>query len=80
MSQKFRSNGKLMITGEYLALQGATTLAVPLIFGQELQIEEVSHSLVYWRTLFKEKLYFTPYLKRTNLVCWKQVTLKSLIG
>ncbi|PLX14759.1 MAG: hypothetical protein C0599_18200 [Salinivirgaceae bacterium] len=47
-----------MITGEYLALQGATTFAVPLIFGQELEIEEVSHSLVYWRTLFKDKIIF----------------------
>jgi mevalonate kinase len=58
MSQKYRSNGKLMLTGEYLALQGATTFAVPLIFGQELEIEEVAHPLVYWRTLFKDKIIF----------------------
>lgn len=58
MSQMYRSNGKLMLTGEYLALQGATTFAVPLIFGQELEIETVSHSLVYWRTLFKDKIIF----------------------
>jgi mevalonate kinase len=58
MSETYRSNGKLMLTGEYLALQGATTFAVPLVFGQELHIEGVSHSLVYWRTLFKEKIIF----------------------
>lgn len=58
MTKHFRSNGKLMITGEYLALHGATTLAVPLKFGQELHIEEVAHPLVYWRTLFKGNIIF----------------------
>ncbi len=58
MAEKFRSNGKLMLTGEYLALKGATTFAVPLKFGQELEIDEVTHPLVYWRTLFNGSIIF----------------------
>ncbi len=58
MADVFKSNGKLMLTGEYLALRGAKTFAVPLQFGQELEIDAVSHPLVYWRTLFREKIIF----------------------
>ncbi|MFO7864580.1 MAG: GYDIA family GHMP kinase [Salinivirgaceae bacterium] len=58
MTQQFRSNGKLMLTGEYMALHGATTFAVPLKFGQELTIEPVAHSIIYWRTLFNGKIIF----------------------
>lgn len=36
---KFQSNGKLLITGEYLILKGADSLAVPLNFHQSMQIE-----------------------------------------
>ncbi len=38
--QRFRSNGKLLITGEYLVLRGATALAVPLQLGQSLSISQ----------------------------------------
>ena len=58
MANVFRSNGKLMLTGEYLALRGAKAFAVPLQFGQELEIDAVEHPLVYWRTLFRDKIIF----------------------
>jgi mevalonate kinase len=35
---QFRSNGKLMISGEYLVLAGASALAVPVIYGQTLEV------------------------------------------
>lgn len=38
-SKSFYSNAKLMITGEYLALAGSLVLAVPLRFGQSMQVE-----------------------------------------
>lgn len=58
MAKHYKSNGKLMLTGEYMALKGAETFAVPLQFGQTLEIEEVDHPLVYWRTLFNKELIF----------------------
>lgn len=38
VAQKYYSNGKFLITGEYLVLKGAKALAVPLKFGQELEV------------------------------------------
>ena len=32
------SNGKLLISGEYVILDGALSLAVPTLFGQYLEI------------------------------------------
>lgn len=34
----FRANGKLLITGEYLVLDGAKAFAIPTRFGQELEV------------------------------------------
>jgi mevalonate kinase len=34
----FYSNGKLLITGEYVVLDGAKSLALPTKFGQNLTI------------------------------------------
>ena len=36
--QTFYSNGKLLLTGEYLVLNGAVALAIPTKFGQTLTI------------------------------------------
>jgi len=40
MAQKWYSNGKLMLTGEYLVLFGAKALAMPLKLGQSLEVRE----------------------------------------
>lgn len=34
----YRSNGKLMISGEYLVLAGAQALAVPVVYGQTMRV------------------------------------------
>lgn len=39
--KKFYSNGKLLISGEYVVLDGATALAVPTLYGQSLTVEEL---------------------------------------
>jgi hypothetical protein len=36
---QFRSNGKLMISGEYLVLAGARALAIPVRYGQSLTVQ-----------------------------------------
>lgn len=36
--ENFRSNGKLLLTGEYLVLDGAIALAVPTRFGQKMAV------------------------------------------
>lgn len=49
-----------MISGEYLVLKGAVSLAVPLKVGQRLSVTETrdTSSVLSWRAWFKEKLVF----------------------
>ncbi len=49
----YRSNGKLLITGEYLVLKGAKALATPCIPGQSLTIFD-SNLPKYWQWTISE--------------------------
>jgi mevalonate kinase len=49
--QTFYSNGKLLITGEYLVLDGAKAFALPTKFGQNLVIEEADDEIIHWKSL-----------------------------
>lgn len=48
--QSIKANGKLLISGEYLVLQGALALAVPCKFGQSMQIEEHQNPNLLWQS------------------------------
>lgn len=50
MRQTFYSNGKLLITGEYLVLDGAKAFALPTKFGQSLTIEESDGQIISWKS------------------------------
>ena len=45
---RFYSNGKLLLTGEYVVLDGATSLAVPTKFGQDLIVESIKEPQLIW--------------------------------
>lgn len=45
-----KASGKLMLFGEYLVLQGANCLAIPLKFGQELMVEPSMDELFHWES------------------------------
>ncbi len=47
---KFYSNGKLLLTGEYLVLDGAKSLAIPTKFGQDLVISKIDESSLLWQS------------------------------
>ncbi|HLN52195.1 MAG TPA: GYDIA family GHMP kinase [Lentimicrobium sp.] len=47
-SEGLSANGKLLLTGEYLILDGAAGLALPLIFKQALQIKPSNDNLINW--------------------------------
>lgn len=49
--EKYYSNGKLLLTGEYLVLDGATSLALPTKYGQELIVEKIDPPYVNWESL-----------------------------
>ena len=50
MKQTFYSNGKLLITGEYLVLDGAKAFALPTKFGQNLIVEKGSDQEIKWKS------------------------------
>ncbi len=48
MQNRFYSNGKLLLSGEYVVLDGATALAVPTKFGQDLIVSEGANKQIKW--------------------------------
>ena len=46
----FSSHGKLLLTGEYVVLDGAIALAVPTKFGQTLHVESSTNSNLNWKS------------------------------
>jgi len=58
-TKSFVSHSKLMISGEYLVLKGALSLAVPLRFEQKLKIHETKGtSSVIWESMINNCLWF----------------------
>ncbi|HKX87334.1 MAG TPA: GYDIA family GHMP kinase [Flavobacterium sp.] len=48
MEQTFYSNGKLLITGEYVVLDGAKAFALPTKFGQYLRVSKGKNKSIKW--------------------------------
>lgn len=69
MSNQFYSNGKLLITGEYFVLNGATAFAIPLKVGQGMDAELVDDGkdLIYWSTSVKNQPWFTAIFSKADL-------------
>jgi len=55
---RFKANGKLLLTGEYLVLLGATALVLPVRFGQEMTLSERKDRLLVWRSKTQEGYWF----------------------
>ena len=53
---EFKSNGKLLITSEYLVMKGATALAIPAKLDQELTIKSTNTDFIYWESFDKNNL------------------------
>lgn len=52
------SAGKLLLTSEYMVLDGALALAIPTKLGQELYVEETEYEaegILFWETSYQEK-------------------------
>lgn len=57
----FNSNGKLLLSGEYLVLYGAKALAIPLKLGQDLIVEHFQTfepKTIRWNSFENNKLWF----------------------
>ena len=66
--KSFHSNGKLLISGEYLVLDGALSLALPCKFGQYLNFTEDSNGTLEWISKdMNDTIWFTAYLEAKTL-------------
>ena len=69
MIHEYHSHGKFLLTGEYLVLKGALALALPLKFGQSLEVEELdsNNNRLHWEAYRPEGKWFSVTLNRENL-------------
>lgn len=79
----FYSNGKLLITAEYLVLDGAKALALPTKFGQNLIIEESKNPEINWKSFdadgsiwFEDSITFSEI---KNPVSAKEESVKTTL-
>jgi len=65
--QEFRSNGKILLTGEYAVLNGAKSLALPTKMGQSMEVSEGEKNQISW-TSYDEKnnIWFQSNFKIEN--------------
>ncbi|MDA6070542.1 GYDIA family GHMP kinase [Flavobacterium sp. AC] len=69
MKTTFYSNGKLLITGEYLVLDGAKAFALPTKFGQNLIVENASNEEIQWKSYdFDEHLWYEDTISFTEII------------
>lgn len=56
---RYYSNGKLLISGEYAVIDGAVALALPVKYGQSLEIDSNCNTdILRWEAYVKDKLWF----------------------
>lgn len=55
----YTSNGKLLLTAEYIVLDGAKALALPTKFGQSLTVKSIDKPQLLWRSIdYKGDVWF----------------------
>ena len=60
ISHTLRANGKILLTGEYFVLDGATAMALPTTLGQSLRLSEATGSEIVWKSYDpKGQLWFS---------------------
>lgn len=54
-SKTFYSHGKLLVSGEYVVLDGALSLAIPTKYGQSLIVEPIEEHKLSWKSFDENK-------------------------
>ena len=58
---KYKSNGKILLTSEYLVLDGALALALPSKLSQNLEVKYTDNKKVIYVNKDKQTLLWTVY-------------------
>ena len=68
-AQTFYSNGKLLLTGEYVVLDGAQALAVPTRFGQNFTVKKGVAQELKWTSFDSDKtIWFQDILTFSEII------------
>ncbi len=81
--QTFHSNGKLLLTGEYLVLDGALALAIPTCYGQSLTVSPTDIQGIQWTSFdFEGRIWYQGkfYINEDGIQCSNEdETSKTLL-
>ncbi|WP_191858815.1 GYDIA family GHMP kinase [Hanstruepera ponticola] len=67
-NSEYYSNGKLLLTGEYLVLDGALGLALPTKYGQYLNVETNDSNFINWKSYDQNgEVWFKTILELNDL-------------
>ena len=81
MQQTFYSNGKLLITGEYLILDGAKGLALPTKMGQNLIVESTNTETIHWKSFDADgSIWFEEILSFDEIIATNSIAPESVKG
>lgn len=79
MRQTFYSNGKLLLTGEYLVLDGANALALPTKMGQNLQVTHHNKPTITWKSFDADgTIWFEDELELEAIINHKETSESSV--
>ena len=79
MRQTFYSNGKLLLTGEYLVLDGAKALALPTKMGQNLQVVTHDKPTISWKSFDADgTIWFEYELELDAIINYKEAAESSV--
>ncbi len=67
--ETYFSNGKILLSGEYLVLCGSTALALPIKLGQSLKVEtfDSSELFIEWNQIYDKKCIFYSKIRSQDL-------------
>ena len=69
IKKTFYSNGKLLITGEYVVLDGAIALALPTKYGQNLIIEKGENQIISWKSFDADGgIWFESHIPFSSII------------
>jgi mevalonate kinase len=69
LKKTFYSNGKLLITGEYVVLDGAQAFALPTKYGQNLIIEDADNDTIQWTSYDSDKsIWFEDHISFDSIL------------
>ena len=79
MQQTYYSNGKLLITGEYLVLDGAIALALPTKTGQNLVVSPGENQQIQWKSYdFDGSIWFENNFSFDAIIANKKPEIETI--